>query len=525
MPIINVTLPSDDTTADVGDYNAVILAMLAVINGLLDDNNIVSLSGTKITAGTLPDTALTAAAKKGWLTGLPVPNTVTYNGNRLYDLVFNSTDLTDEVSVGNRMQFTRTVASPTRCTSLNGTTQYFSKTAPAGMAETDDFVRGGWVKWNGYGVQAISSRYNGTSGWQLYVNASGQIILQGNNAGSANYSRVVSYQSVPLNKWVHVAAQLDMSAFTATSTTSYVMIDGVDVPAFVERAGTNPTALVQAGDLQIGASNGASFHNGKIAQAFATSAKVTQANIRTLYSQGLTSALVTANSIISAYSFDNAITDLNTTSANNLTANGGAVATNADSPFGGQASGSVSSTLDYAEVVSGTFAVNTTFTVRVPEGNTIPTSGGVSAVAYSSQDSPYGFPGISNTLSDVHSGVGQTAIGAAPVIVQGLVTTVNVPTGNKKLRIEANIPLVSDSTIATVTLYLYNGTTVGGTLLKSEAYLVAIAGAGNKMNIDFEYTPLPGSQSYCLGISTDTGTANTSTLGATRQASLNVKTV
>ena len=74
-----------------------------------------------------------------------------------------------------------------------------------------------------------------------------------------------------------------MSAFTNTPTTGYIMIDGVDVPATYTRGGTNPTALVQAGNIEVGAYNGGTNpFPGKIAQAFVSSAKITQANVRTL---------------------------------------------------------------------------------------------------------------------------------------------------------------------------------------------------------------------------------------------------
>jgi len=102
--------------------------------------------------------------------------------------------------------------------------------------------------------------------------------------------------------------------------------------------------------------------------------------------QGLTGS---ETSLISAYSFSNSITDLNTTTPNDLTANGSAVATNADSPFGNSG---VSTTIDYGIVMKASFSTNTTLTVQVPEGCTIPTSGGVSSVDYSTQAVPYGFP-------------------------------------------------------------------------------------------------------------------------------------
>jgi len=336
-----------------------------------------------------------AATNNDWRTLVATLNTVTYNGNRSYDMVFNGVDLTGVLSPGMRLRTERTVSAPTQCTSLNGTNQYYSKSSPAAMTFTDDFVVSAWVKLSSYPVTnpaGLVSRYNGTSGWVLRVDTSGQIMLIGTNAGSGNFSYVQSYQSIPLNKWVHVTAQLDMSTFTATTTTSYVMIDGVDVPASVSRSGTNPTALVQPTfDLQIGTANtgtGYGYFPGKIAQVAIYNAKVTQATIKASISQGLSGS---ETSLISAYSFNNAITDLSA-NANNLTANGAAVATNADSPFGGQASGLISATLDYGIIQSVSFSTNTTVVVQVPEGCTIPTSGGVSAVSYSTQKAPYGFP-------------------------------------------------------------------------------------------------------------------------------------
>lgn len=324
---------------------------------------------------------------EGWSPLGATPDTITANGNKSYDLVFNGTDLTDTITEGMRVRSARTVAAPIQCTSLNGTTQYYSKTSPNKMTFTDDFVVSAWVKLSSYAQGGIVSRYNGTSGWIFYVNSSGQLTLQGLNAGASNISQVLSYQSLPLNKWVHVAAQLDMSTFTATTTTSYVMIDGVDVPIAVSRSGTNPTALIQAGNLEVGSWNGGtSPFPGKIAQVAIYNAKVTQATILASMNQGLSGS---ETNLASAYSFSNSITDLNTTTPNDLTANGSAVATNADSPFGNSG---VSTTIDYGIVMKKAFSTNTTLTIQVPEGCTIPTSGGVASMDYSTQAVPYGFP-------------------------------------------------------------------------------------------------------------------------------------
>ena len=339
-----------------------------------------------------------SGGNQGWETGLPTPNTVTYNGNRSYDLVFNSTDLTDTLSPGMRIRTSRTVAAPTQCTSLNGTTQYWVKTSPNKLTFTDDFVVSAWIKVSSYAQGAIVSRFNGTSGWELRLEATGQVFFVGFNAGGTNFSYVQSYQSVPLNKWVHVTAQLDMSSFTATTTTSYVMLDGKDVPCVVARGGTNPTALVQAGNLEIGSRNGGTLlFPGKIAQVAIYNAKVTQANIVATISQGLSGS---ETSLASAYSFNNSTADLNTSTPNDLVAGAGSpTATNADSPFAlgnDLASAYTKGTTDFGVVMATSFSTNTTVTVQVPEGCTIPTSGGVTSVMYSGQRSPYGFPSNRN---------------------------------------------------------------------------------------------------------------------------------
>lgn len=324
----------------------------------------------------------------GWfpITGSPI-TAISYLGNGSFSATTNI-DFATFASPGYRVGMSRTVAAPTQCTSLNGTNQYFSKTTPAGMTYTDDFTTGVWVKATSYANATIASRYNGTSGWTLVMLSTGQIQLAGFNAGAGNVSYVQSYQSIPLNKWVYVTAQLDMSAFTATPTTSYIMINGIDAPAFVARAGTNPTALIQAGNLEIGGQNGGLLPwPGKIVQAAMFNAKVLQATVLGYISQSL---IGTETALISAYSFNNVLTDLNTSNANNLTAQNGALATNADSPFGVQGNNTIDPNKEYTilqKIVSATNVI-----LQSPEGGVLPTTGGVGTVRYSPIKNPLAFP-------------------------------------------------------------------------------------------------------------------------------------
>lgn len=388
-----------------------------------------AITATSITANSL--TLNGSASSEGWSPLGDVPDTVTYNGNRNYDLVFNSNDLSDQLSPGMKLQLTRTVAAPDQCADLEASSsQYFSRASASltGVTFTDDFTVSAWIKLESYpssGLYGIVSRWNGTSGFVLRVSAQGRVGLYGYNAGGANYSGVQSYASIPLNKWVHVTAQLDMSAYTATSTTSYVMIDGVDVAVELERGGTNPTALIQAGDLQVGTANTTNYFDGKLAQVAIFNAKVTQATMRTYMSQGLSGS---ETSLISAYSFDNSITDLNTTNANNLTAQNSAAATNADSPFANAVSAGL---LEYAEINSVAFSTNTTVNVRVPDTCMIPTSGGVSAVSYSTQSNPYGLPAFSNIIGYAQISSSFASASTSIVAVNGLSVSVVPPQGRR----------------------------------------------------------------------------------------------
>lgn len=454
----------------------------------------VSIGGTLTIAGSTSD--------GGWTPISGTISAVTANGNRSYSLT-TSSDNTASISPGMRLRTTRTVSAPTQSASLNGSSQYFSKSSPAGTTFTDDFVVSAWVKVSAYQLGTIASRYNGTSGWELVMQANGTVYLQGYNGGSGNYSGVVSYQSLPLNKWVHIAAQLDMSTFTATTTTSYVMFDGVDVPCVVSRGGTNPTALVQAGDINIGAANGATFFPGKIAQVAIYSAKVTQANIRATISQGLSG---TETSLVSAYSLSNSVTDLNTSNANNLTAQNSAATTNADSPFGGQAGGTISATLDYGEVTSVT---SNTIVVRANDTSTIPTAGGISAVSYSSSYQPYGMPIQSNVLGHTLLCNSFSTAATSPTQISGLSVSVTIPAGGAKVKITIYTMYVLNTTASAANnITLWDGTVGSGTQLTLQGVTTPINGSATPLTAQWVGTVPAGSKTYNAAIHTNTGTTS-----------------
>jgi hypothetical protein len=359
--------------------------------------------------------------------------TVTPLGNGSYSVPITGVDITPTVSEGMRVRLTRTVAAPNTSFSLDGTNDYYVKASPNKMLWTDDFAAGFWIYPTAYPTSfaGIASRYNGTSGWEFLIDSKGCVILIGHNAGSGNFRGVTSYQSVPLNKWTFIAAQLDMSAHTVTPTTSYVMMNGVDVPAYVSQAGTNPTALIQAGNFEIGSTNsGTNLFSGYIGDGGVFSAKITQATMLGYMNQPLTGS---ETNLASGYK-NGSVTDLNTTTPNNLVATNGAT-TVANAPYGNRG---VSTTFEYGVIMKESFSTDTTLIIQAPEGCAIPTSGGISAISYSTVDTPVGFPRDkgrwcveSNILGDINmsSPVSGTKYNLGA-------TQLRVPLGSWKLGLE-----------------------------------------------------------------------------------------
>jgi len=364
---------SDDGTPPTYGYP---LAVVTVANGAssITNSNIRDVR----TQSTISST--TTGTSNDWYSIGLSPNTVTALGNRSYSLVFNSTDLTSYISNGMRLKLPRTVTPPTQCTSLNGTTQYYSKTSPTGISFTTTFTCSAWIKLSSYAAGGIIARRNAdTEGWSFRVNASGQLELAALRiVGNSKYT--TSYQSIPLNKWVHVAATMDVSA--GDTTAQKMWVDGVEVPRSYTIAGTI-TALVQGTTALVvgaGKSAGTELLPGKIAQAAVFSTQLADATIKAMANQTMTGA---ESGLVSAYTFNNSINDLSA-NANNLTPQGSAVATSADSPM---------NATEYAIVMANSFSTNTTLTVQVPEGYSLPTTGGIGTVSYSTQKTPYGFPG------------------------------------------------------------------------------------------------------------------------------------
>jgi hypothetical protein len=359
------------------DHNTQGSLLAAVLNGGIDNANIASnaaIDGSKIADASITSSKFIAGAE-GWL---PISATLTvssgYNkGNKEHDLT-SSADLTSTISPGMRLKLTRGTTPPTQCTDLeSSSSQYASKTSPSGVSFTDDFTGEAWIKLESYTgvVQAIVSRYNGTSGWDFEINGSGQVAIAGFNAGAANFRGLNSIQSVPVGTWVHVAATLDMSGSTGT-----IYINGASVATSFFTGGTSPTALIQAGDLEIGARNGSTApFDGKVADVRMWSTIRTATQIRDNMNQQLVG---NESGLVAYYKLNGNFND-STANANNMTGQNSAVATNANNPM---------NSTEYAIVTKVTASTVTVFTgtdYNIPNMT-------LSTPYYSSHYVPFGFP-------------------------------------------------------------------------------------------------------------------------------------
>lgn len=368
---------------------------VTIANAATGTNPVISATGGDTNVGLTLTPKGTGAIKAtsnydAWVSGLTAPSTVTANGNRSYDLVINSTDYTDRLSPGMRLKLTRTVTAPTYMGGLfNGSSHYFTKATPTGTLSTitNNFTMVAHVQPTSYATGYVMGRSDASraNAFAIEMQSSGQIRVVIFNAAAGNYRYVDTYQSLALNKKTHVAASW-------TSGTVVVYFDGVSVPvATAVTAGTNPTVAGTGGDFSVGragAYNG-SYFPGYISNAGVFDAVLSAATVKTLSGQALTGA---ETNNIGAWNLNNAGTDSNA-AANNLTATGG-VGYTAQSPFTNDVTGTsiTAGTTNYAIITKASFSTNTTLTVQIPEGETLPTTGGISAVSYSTQKIPYGFP-------------------------------------------------------------------------------------------------------------------------------------
>jgi len=297
-----------------------------------------------------------------------------YNKGNKEFVIDSSADLTAVLSPGMRFKLSRGTTAPTQCADFeSSSSQYASKTSPSGITFTDDFTCEAWVKLESYtgSTQTIINRRNGsTEGFSFELTDNGRVSLVSMRIASNNRS-IFSYQSIPLGRWVHIAASMDNSG-----NSHAIYIDGVSVPFSTVTNGTI-TALVQSSNpLRIGASDGPSgYLDAELTDVRIWSAVRTATQIRDNMSQQLTGG---ETNLVAYFKLTGDLSD-STANANNLTASGGVAATTSDNPMHNTEYGVITAvSASQITVFTGTDYVIPNMTLSTPY--------------YSTQKTPFGFP-------------------------------------------------------------------------------------------------------------------------------------
>jgi hypothetical protein len=462
-----------------------------------------AITATSITATTGTFTNLTIAGVEdaaGWSPFGQSLTNITALGNRSYTAVVSGTDTTGTTSVGQRLKLPRTVTAPTQCTDLEASSsQYFSKTSPSGLSFTTTFTCSAWIKLESYTEGGIIARRNAdTEGWHMHIDSTGRVVLGGLRVAVNNKS-ITSYQSVPLNKWVHVAATLDMAV--GDTSAQKIWIDGVEVPRQYVLTGT-ASALVQGTTaLVVGAikSAGTNPFDGKIAQAAVFSSQLSDATIKAMANQTMTGA---ESTVCAAYTLSNSLLDL-TANDNDLTASGSALATNTDTPFTNDVTGTsvTAGTTNYGIIMAQTFSTNTTYTIQVPEGETLPTTGGVGTVSYSAQSNPYGWPSSANKRIGTVLLQGSSPTATALTQILGMTQTFTADANKEyKITVQPGASMTLSGSGATSAMSIWDGTVGSGTQLMESHVTSAGTNYGAATSVWWTGKLSAGSHTINLGL-------------------------
>lgn len=289
-----------------------------------------------------------------------------YNkGNGIYDLT-TSQDMRTILSPNMRFRIDRTASvAPAQSTLLNGTTQFASKASPTGISFTNTFTAEAWVYPRSYKTQVIIARTSGTGGWQIYIDANGRVNL---TAGTSGFDSYITNVQLPLNKWVHIAGTMNMSAQTGT-----IWINGVQKGGTYNN--TAATVISQAATpMYIGRNDGGNYFDGYLSDVRVWSTARTDAQIK----DNMSNYLVGSETGLVVYYKLNGDFNDSTGNANNLTAAASATATASLCPYSDRLYGVV------RELTASTMKL------KMVNGNVIPNIA-LTLPHYSSSQVPFGF--------------------------------------------------------------------------------------------------------------------------------------
>jgi hypothetical protein len=428
---------------------------IVVNNAATLNTPLVSVAGTDANISLIMKTKGTGnfgviGRSDGWI-DLSGFGTFTYNANNgNKEFVVNTpSDLSSFISPGMRFQIKRGTVPPTQSAAFaSASSQYATKASPSGITFTGPFTCEAWVYMTSYtgATSVIIGRSDiATGGFFLFIDASGRPAIE--YGASSSFTNFIAYQSIPLNRWVHIAGVVT----SVSSKTGLIYINGTSVS--VQSSLSAATSLAQTSNISVGAGGAgvsSSFFNGYISEARIWSAAQSAASIQANMGINL---IGTETNLVALYQLNGAWTDA-TANANTLTPTNSPTNTQAANPF---------NSVEFGKIR----AVSTsTLTLFTDDYGTIPNQT-LSAPYYSTSLSPSGWP--SNLISDKVWGYviwvsNQTTTATATgTQLTGAIMTVTIPTGGKKMVIRAAAALLKPGAGTAVLDAYWGATAVGRT--------------------------------------------------------------
>lgn len=382
------------------------------------------------------------------------------NGNKEYTATI-AADVTGYLPLGAKIAVTRGTAAPTQCMSFSAaSTQYASKTASlTGFSGiTNSVTVSDWIYVNSYGgtgyqtIKAYASGTHATNGFKFALNPNGQIDFAA-YASSGNSRTVTSYQSVPLKRWVHVAASINMSTGTGA-----IYLNGALISSNFVTSGT-ATTMAPATGYYIGRSLFGEYFDGYISEDVTFSNIQAQSQIQANMNISLTGS---ETGIVALFQGNgaNGFND-KTSNANNLTATNGASSTQSANPM---------NTIEYATVIKiGAYSGGVTpLTLSTGDTCNIPNMT-LTGAQYSIAGTPLGIP------NDLATTVGRRLLFIPIKASQSTSSTSAVqfpPVKDITFTVPGNCSSITLNTYCdsvgssgTAVMHFYNGSISGGFLL------------------------------------------------------------
>lgn len=448
--------------------------------------------GSLTTASVQAALGITTPGGNGWTI---IPYTATYganNGNKEFTVTY-PLDLTPTLSAGMKMQHTRGTTAPTQCMAFTAaSSQYASKSSPTGITFTSAFTCETWIKLNSYTgqIQYFGGRTdNSTGGFAFGCTAAGQLyILYG---ASSSFTTLTSYQSLPINRWIHVAVSIS----SVSSKTAIMYINGTSVPF---ATGGSATTLTQTGNLFVSGNVTNTYLDGEASEFRIWSAAQSQANIQTNMAISLTGS---ETNLVALFQGNGNFND-KTSNANNLTASGGALATQVANPY---------NNIEYAEIVSVSYSSpNTTITLNTGDFGSMPNMT-LTNPQYSTTENPFGLPQGVNGASlkrFVSSMVGFNTSSTTTIQLSGITTSLTIPFGVNQLEVTFDARGYNSTAASDVEVSIWQGTVGSGVQWATDnAALIATGNAAMPVHPHAIIQVVPGPITINVGVRASAGTA------------------